>query len=211
MNTFSISADCTGALTEEDFLLLADGAPHDLTHQVLHFAAQGGILPSRRQASCQLCDDPFPENVDLHFELFGIATGDNLLLNFRNPSLAQEIASRNAGENVPDHLRERREQVLADLARWRTKSFEKRLEQLGSDLVSLDNLVFHLSSCESCQATLKKHCPLVDMEIIHEGGQSARSEIETWVRSCSGCGVCDRACPEDYPLFSVILALRSDL
>jgi Pyruvate/2-oxoacid:ferredoxin oxidoreductase delta subunit len=207
-NLYAISADCTGAMPVEDFELLSEGDPQQVTRQVLHFAAQGGILPSRQQLGCQLCEDPFPIDVDLHFELFGVPTDEQLMLNFRDAEAARALSLQSLATNVPDSLLERREQVLQDLARWRANSFEKRKSELGPDLISLHGLAAHLRKCGSCRATLKAHCPLIDFDLLRESTNAGLQSFRTWLGSCSGCGVCDKTCPDGYPLFGVIFALR---
>ncbi len=207
-NAVTICADCTGAMSEKDFVELCDGDCQALTHQVLQFATQGGILPSRNQSSCQLCKDPFPSKVDVHFELFGIPTTEFLILNFQDPDLALTVSDLAAGADVPAGMEERRKSVLADLARWRAKSFAKRSEQLGSVTLSFDGLTEHLLSCETCRVALREHCPLIDLEMLTAPGNDLIASVQNWVYSCSGCGVCESDCPDDYPLFSVIFALR---
>jgi Pyruvate/2-oxoacid:ferredoxin oxidoreductase delta subunit len=208
-NLFTISADCTGAMNQEDFERLAEGDPRNLTKRVLHFASQGGILPSRQQSSCQLCEDPIPGEVDLQFEFFGIPTDEQLILNFKDPQVAQALAEQNAGIAVPDDLVERRARVLQDLARWRASSFEKRKAQLGPAAISIEGLTAHLQSCENCRAALQKHCPTVNLELLISQSDAATDHVQKWLMSCSGCGVCDKDCPDEYPLFGVIFSLRS--
>ena len=207
-NVVTMSADCTGAMSDKDFVELCDGDCQALTRQVLQFATQGGILPSRNQSSCQLCEDPFPSQVDVHFELFGIPTTEFLILNFQDQDVALTVSDLAAGADVPAGTEERRNSVLADLARWRANSFAKRSEQLGSAMLSFDGLTNHLQSCESCRVALKDHCPLIDLEILTAAGSDLIASVQNWVYSCSGCGVCESDCPDGYPLFSVIFALR---
>jgi Pyruvate/2-oxoacid:ferredoxin oxidoreductase delta subunit len=210
-NIFTISADCTGAMTLEDFERLAEGDPRGITKRVLHFASQGGILPSRQQSSCQLCEAPIPGEVDLQFEFFGVPTDEQLILNFKDPQVAQSMSERNAGSAVPNDFVERRARVLQDLARWRESSFEKRKAQLGPDAISIEGLTAHLQSCENCRTTLQKHCPTVNLEILSSQDNAGTDQLRFWLSSCSGCGVCDKDCPEEYPLFGVIFSLRDML
>jgi Pyruvate/2-oxoacid:ferredoxin oxidoreductase delta subunit len=207
-NLYAISADCTGAMPVGDFELLSEGNPQQVTRQALHFAAQGGILPSRQQSSCQLCEDPFPLDVDLHFELFGVPTDTQLMLNFRDAEVAGAFSTQSRATNVPDSILERRHQVLQDLARWRANIFEKRKSELGPDLISMQGLAAHLRKCESCRATLKAHCPLIDFDLLTEATNAGLKRFRAWLGSCSGCGVCDKTCPDGYPLFGVIFSLR---
>jgi Pyruvate/2-oxoacid:ferredoxin oxidoreductase delta subunit len=207
-NLYSISADCPGVMSVEDYEQLSEEDPQDLTRQVLHFTSQGGILPSRHQSSCQMCEDPFPSEVDLEFKLFGVSTDEQLMLNFKDPYVAQALSEQTPASEIPESSLVRREQVLQDLARWRASSFEKRKVQLGPDMISLQGLAAHLQSCESCRSSLKKHCPLIDIEMFVVADESRLEQFRDWLHSCSGCGVCEKDCPQDYPLSGVIFSLR---
>lgn len=206
---FAISADCTGAMRPEDYILLSAGDSPGLTRQVLHFAAQGGLLPSRHRFSCQICEEPFPEEVDLHFELFGTPTDDQLILRYKDEQIAQMVSERRSGSEVPSDAGEHRTQVLGDLARWRSRSFEKRKAQLKPEALTVDGLVTHLRVCQKCQLALQQHCPTVVLDSIVGEDELSLNQLQAWLRSCSGCGVCDQDCPQDYPLFTVIFALRN--
>ena len=208
-NLFAISADCMGAMDQQEFERLTERDPRGLTRRALHFASQGGILPSRQQSSCQLCEDPIPGDVDLQFDFFGVPTDEQLILNFKDPRVAQAVSEQNASIEVPKDMLERRTRVLQDLARWRSSSFEKRKAQLGSDALSIEGLTAHLQSCESCRVALRKYCPTVNVELLTTQSDAAIDQLWDWLMSCSGCGVCDKDCPEEYPLFGVIFSLRS--
>lgn len=207
-NLFAISADCTGVIAVDDFIRFAQGDPLQLTRQVLHFASQGGILPSRHQSSCQMCENPFPSDVDLHFELLGVPTEEQLVLAFTDPETAQALSMKTPSSEVPSIISDRRDQVLLDLARWRASSFEKLKVQLGPDLISLHGLADHIRSCKSCLSTLKAHCPHIELEMLLDPSDPELNQFHTWLHSCSGCGVCDQSCPQEYPLFGVIFSLR---
>ncbi len=205
----SLSADCTGAMSEQDYIELSAGKPGALTRKVLHFAAQGGILPSQRQSSCQLCEDPFPGDVDLQFELFGVQTEQHLVLSFKDAGTARTAAERMSGASLPTRSVERRKQVLQDLARWRASTFEKRRAKIDADGFTIQVLATHLSSCGTCRNTLEKHCPLIDLEMLSDAGLRDIPAVKHWLDSCSGCGVCEQDCPEAFPLFDVIFSLRN--
>lgn len=204
----AMSADCTGTMAPQDFVARGAGDMHALTREALHFASQGGILPSRRQSSCQLCEDPFPRDVDLQFELFGIPTEQYLVISFRDADVARVMAERAHGTTLPTSMVERRKLVLRDLARWRASSFEKRKAALDPEKSTIEALASHLHACEVCRETLKRHCPLLDLDLLSQVLARDLAAAQAWLGSCSGCGVCELDCPEAYPLFDVIFSLR---
>jgi len=204
-----LSSDCLGAIPYEDYrrhlTLTKDSL--QMTRETLQFAAQGGVLPSRYQQSCQLCDAPFPTAVDLHFELFGSETQERLLINWNEsqfqPSLAQQLDSSPASALVL----ERRQRVIDNLGRWRKRSLNNQRDDLDETLVTPDALIAHIEHCSSCWDTLEAHCPTFDETVLL--APDGRSALLEWLSSCGGCGMCASSCPDGFPLFEVIIALRS--
>jgi len=202
-----ISSDCLGALPPEDYrrhlTLMADHS--QMTRETLHFAAQGGILPSRYQQSCQLCDAPYPEQVDLHLQLFGYETQKQISLDWHETKFANPLEDRLILSDVPPGIEARRARVLANLARWRSRSLEDRQDVLDPDHATPAALLEHLMHCSHCWDVLEAHCPtfgLPDQQLEDE------QDLLLWLNTCGGCGMCDSVCPTGYPLFEVILTLR---
>lgn len=204
-----VSSDCLGAIPAEDYRrhLTLTKDYLQMTRETLQFAAQGGVLPSRYQQSCQLCDAPYPERVDLHFELFGSETHDRLLVKCGHDRLRPSLAERVECRPAPVELLERRQRVIENLGRWRTRSLDNHRMEIDPELASPAALFEHLEHCSACWDTLEAHCPTFDAQILlAPDGQDA---LLAWLGSCGGCGMCHSTCPEGYPLFEVIAALRS--
>lgn len=207
-HVFLFSSDCLGTIPNEDYRrhLTLTKDHLQMTRETLQFAAQGGVLPSRYQQSCQLCDAPYPTAVDLHFELFGSETQEQLLLNWDEKRLSSSLQGRLGLAAAPNQLLEKRQRVINNLNRWRSRSLENHREDLDPSLATPEALIEHIEHCTACWDTLEAHCPTFDGTLIL--APDSRSALLDWLSSCGGCGMCASTCPEGYPLFEVIVALR---
>jgi formate dehydrogenase subunit beta len=209
-----LSSDCLAVFPAIDFNWRVDEAEHpeDLTLEVLHFSAQGGILPSRYQRGCQICENPFPEDVDLHFNLLGLMTGKQLVLEFRDQETATRFGiDELGGEDVPSEILTRRARVVEKIVSWRSRSLAYTQSHLDQAQASLQGFADHLLACPDCCDRLMETCPLFEVSLIQNGPEQIHAKLEDWIASCAGCGLCDYNCPRDYPLFTVIAHLNRSL
>lgn len=211
--TLLISMDCLAVFPTEDFdwLSAKSNDKEQLTHRALHFAAQGGILPSRYQRSCQLCTRPYPQQSDIHFQLLGVETSKHLLISLQEEHLATRLGLEGALEEVPPEVEARRRRVLEKLEAWRKHTLAYSWSHLDESQSTPEALLAHLEQCSSCRKHALGHCPV----FRHAWKASLTSvtvdTIRDWLRWCAGCGMCDFECPEGYPLFAVVTHLRYQL
>ncbi|MGD2161762.1 MAG: hypothetical protein PVG04_01610 [Anaerolineales bacterium] len=210
---FLMSADCLGVLPEEDFRrhLTLTTKHESITQEMLQFAAQGGILPSRYKESCQLCHHPYPQDCDLHVLLFGVETMKGLVIELRDDETAKQLSEHIQTAPVPESTSVRREKVIQNLETWRGRSFGREEERYPDLNKTLSALKQHLKECPSCRSRLKEQCPLFDPVVVTDTSESDLTKLEVWVQSCAGCGMCEHECPQDYPLFSAIIQIRHAL
>jgi formate dehydrogenase subunit beta len=201
-----ISSDCLATFPREDFDWRVQHAAdiEKITNEALHFASQGGILPSRLRPTCQACDHPFPVDADVHLAVLGMETNRHLVLGFRDVDLVHRLGF----DSLPDppvDLLTRRTRVLDKLTEWRQRSRAYAESHLEEDQTSLRDLVRHLRSCENCRTWISQACPFFGHAWEVSGsGQKVRELESAWLPSCGGCGMCDHACPDAYPLSTVI-------
>jgi Pyruvate/2-oxoacid:ferredoxin oxidoreductase delta subunit len=202
-----ISSDCLGAIPAADYrrhlTLMTDHS--QMTRETLHFAAQGGILPSRYQQACQLCDAPYPEQVDLFLQLFGYETQKQIALGWHEEKFASPLEEQLSLFDIPPGIEARRSRVLANLARWRNKSLEERQDILDPEYATPAALLSHLEHCSYCWDILETHCPTFDLP---DQQVEDEQDLLRWLNTCGGCGMCDCVCPTGYPLLEVILTIR---
>lgn len=209
-----LSSDCLAVFTRDDYERRVQGyeRPLDLTRQLLQFSAQGGILPSRNQSSCQLCQNPYPEEVDLHIETIGITTDKHIVVSVHSEDLAKRFQSLMArSEPVPTAVSDRRERTLEKLSNWRKRSIAFTSAHMTDKHGSVDEVISHLVSCGDCCDRLRQYCPLFDETWLEQEPADARDRLTSWVVSCAGCGICEYDCPKGYPLYQVIAHLHRKL
>jgi formate dehydrogenase subunit beta len=213
-NSVLISMDCLATFPVEDFGWRLEKAEErdNLSKTALHFAAQGGLLPSRYRGSCQLCDKPYPEKADLLLELFGIETSEHIGIMSERDDILQELGIESIiVKSVTPEMIERRERTLDRLLEWRMQSQAYASAHLTQEQKSIDGLLQHLRGCTACQTTIAQHCPTFELEWV-TGSDIANVEIlENWLGYCGGCGMCEHSCPEDFPIFKSISYLSRSI
>jgi formate dehydrogenase subunit beta len=210
----TISADCLAAFPREDFqwrLEKALGRDH-LTREALHFAAQGGILPSRYRSSCQTCEQPYPVSADVSIKLMGLETSDHYIVELRDSHLASELGMDQVSRQEPSKSEiERRQRTLDRLIGWRQQTLDYAASHMDRRHKSVEGLLEHLNACESCRSQIEEVCPLFDAGWLRLRGEQEVVEIERWLRSCAGCGMCAYQCPQGFPLYASISFLSDRL
>ena len=209
-----ISSDCLATFPLQDFEWRLEGSedPEQMTQSVLHFAIQGGLQPSRYRNSCQFCDRSYPENADLSIELLGIKTNENLILRSRTQTMHETLGLDQFGDQVvPEEVTRSRERILMRLSDWRQQALAYATAHIDEDQKTIDGLIEHLSNCSACRQTLQDCCPYFDCKWMTSHRVNSEKQAATWLKACSGCGMCESDCPEGFPLFLVILSLSKAL
>ncbi len=213
-DAFMVSTDCLAVLPQEDFDWRQgkDLDPDRITKDALHFAAQGGILPSRLRPSCQLCDQPYPKDADLHIQVFGVETSKHILLEVRDPALFETFEADGFDlRPVSADIENRRIRVMQRLVSWREQVRAYAESHLTPEQATLERLVEHLHACDPCRERLAGYCPLFEQTWTQAGEMERSKNVEGWLVACGGCGMCDYSCPRGYPLFTVIGSLTHRL
>jgi hypothetical protein len=209
-----ISSDCLATFPSEDFGWRLEASDHreHMTQTALHFAAHGGILPSRYRNCCQFCDRPFPELADISIELLGIPTKENLVIHLQKPEMADLLNLKNFNAlPVPNEINQKRESTLRKLADWRQKAQAYTSAHLKEEHKTLSGLVNHLTTCAYCRNLILDQCPIFESDWIQEETMPDILVIKSWLKSCGDCGMCEAQCPENYPLFRSICFISHKL
>lgn len=201
-SVLTISSDCLAVYPPDDMeWRIADETIESLTDEVLRFAPQGGILLSRFQQSCQVCERPYPIDADIQIELIGLDAKTHLVVAARDPSWLETIEL--AVLPVDADLLDKRARILENIVSWRAKARHSAGEKLDPEMASPSGLMAHLKNCPECRGQLEAMCLQYSA-----GAFSTKGAVMEWVGTCSGCGTCDYHCPTQYPLFTVIAHLN---
>jgi formate dehydrogenase subunit beta len=202
-----ITVDCLACYPEEDIDWRAEAVDNleQITLDVLHFAAQGGLLPNRYRQSCQCCDDPTTDEADIHIEVLGLQTQDHLIVGFASEGLAKAVMGEDKHWGmIPTVLDRRRSRVLENIKNWRKQSCAYAIGKLDDTYKDLDTLIEHLAKCPNCQQRLIQDCPLLDSELDVSTSLGTANGVKEWLASCPACGMCEYLCPQGFPLFNTL-------
>lgn len=210
-NSILISMDCLATFPIDDFDWRLDKTQDRdrLSRTALHFAAQGGLLPSRYRGSCQLCEQPFPDKADVHFQLFGIETSKHIIVKTKGEETLNKLGMDSfPAESVPEQILERRARTLERLLGWRIHSQAYASAHLSPEQKTIAGLIEHLRNCNACRNIIANHCPIFKLEWITNSDMDKYFVLRNWLGYCGGCGMCEHTCPAGYPLFIIISYLR---
>jgi len=213
-NLITICVDCLGTLPADEFEWRAQrkGSRNGLAQEALHFARQGGIVPYRYRAACQICESPEATQADVNIRVLGLPVRQYLIVNVLN----QQIASSLSNEDpilVDTKLLSQHQKVVARLAErgreTRERIFTGLVDMLPTDI---DSLVEPLHGCDDCRSCLDV-CPITTSDFPRRdgNGEYLREEVMKWLVSCSGCGMCEQACPKHLPLTIIFGHIREQL
>jgi formate dehydrogenase subunit beta len=186
----------------------------DLAGEALRFARQGGIVPYRYRPACQVCITPAADQADVNVSVLGLPIRQRLLVSVPRPEGAQGInLSSFTAQPADQRLLSEHNRVVSRLCERHDQTMERINQALGSLLPQdLDALITRLENCGDCQSCLDV-CPIcsVDRPFRDMDGHYERESVMRWLVSCSGCGMCQQACPSQLPVFSIFAHIRQQL
>jgi formate dehydrogenase (coenzyme F420) beta subunit len=212
-----IGVDCLGVFPHEDLDWRAGraGGVEELTRQALHFAPQGGISTYRYRPACQICRYPMAEAADIRIGLLG-STERALMIELRTERFGQaaELGHLTDGPPSAEELARYQRRLKTALAR-RDKTRFRRLNGLQEQAPgTIEELLAMLEGCAPCVAC-HQICPLfaelIRQSVDQDPWAVLRQLAPVWLRSCSGCGVCEEYCPRNLPLAAIFGRLEQSL
>ena len=212
----TISVDCLGTYPSEDFQWLArrKGSPELLTAEALRFARLGGIVTYRYRSACQMCTSPEACQADVNIAVLGLPVRQCLLITAKDDLVSEKIRLSDLADGHPaQDLVDNRARLLVRLCD-RNQSTRERIIQSLADILptDLDLLIQQFESCGDCQNCLDS-CPIcvVDYPQREGNGRYLRADIQRWLLSCAGCGMCEQACPNHLPLSAIFRHIKQEL
>jgi formate dehydrogenase (coenzyme F420) beta subunit len=213
-NLMTICVDCLGTLPADEFEWRAQrkGSPKGLAQEALQFAHQGGIVPYRYRAACQICESPEATQADVNIGVLGLPVRQYLIINIQDEQIASFLPKE---ESIPKdaELLSQHHKVVARLAERGRETRERIFTGLGDMLpTDFDSLVEPLQGCDDCRSCLNV-CPICTSDFPRQegNGEYVREDVMEWLVSCSGCGMCEQACPKHLPLTIIFGHIRDQL
>jgi coenzyme F420-reducing hydrogenase beta subunit len=210
----TISVDCLGTFPKDEFEWRAKrkGSRKGLTKEALHFARQGGIVPYRYRAACQICQSPEATQADINIGVIGLPVRQYLLIQVKNDDLANNLRTENVVPIKQELVSQHR--IIIDRIIERGNETRGRIFAGLSGVLptNIDSLIEQLQDCQDCRACLEA-CPISTDEYPRQDlhGVYNRDEVIEWLVSCSECGVCEQVCPRHLPLTIIFGFVRGQL
>jgi formate dehydrogenase subunit beta len=219
----TISVDCLGTLPADEYQwrreriqkgALTNETPDELAQEALKFARQGGIIPYRFRAACQVCASPAAKNADINLHVLGLPVRQKLILSVPNPKTAQALGLNDYASGVAEEAAIlQRQRILSRMDERHARHLQSVNQSLGTLLpAGVDALIQQLEACGDCQACMQA-CPIssVDRPQRDEAGHYDQAGVMRWLVSCVGCGMCEQACPNHLPTAAIFAHIRQQL
>lgn len=215
-NLLTMSVDCLGTLPMDEYQWRVErkGSPKGLTQEALQFSRQGGIVRYRYRSACQVCISPQATAANINIGILGLPVRQHVLITVNDETLAEKINLKELAEDQIDtELLEGHQRVAARLVQ-RSENTRERIANGLAELLPENVAAFvdQLESCDDCTTCLNV-CPLCDIHYPKrtDDGRFQESEIMRWLISCSGCGICEQACPQHLPLTIIFNHIQTQL
>ncbi len=229
-NLVLIGMDCFGTYSVSDYGKFAQENPSPV-EKFLAIVREGEDDPLLREA-CRVCDYPFPLHADLIIGLIGMDLKKGILLQAATAEgerILEKLGLKDGGGA------EEREAAIARLVPERVKKRDELFEQTLKEVSGLENLLTTFSPCigchncrDVCPVCYCKECffdsPTFEWEADKYLGWASRkgalrmptdtllfhlTRLNHMAISCVGCGLCQEACPNEIPVFSIFRLVGS--
>ncbi|MBG0775702.1 MAG: 4Fe-4S dicluster domain-containing protein [Desulfovibrionaceae bacterium] len=230
-NVILIGFDCYGAYPNADYpRFIASRAPDEATLAFLAAASKGltdgeGYTLAR---ACKACEHPAAGGADLNIGLFGVDTGQRLLITANTPR-GEGLLNRLALSDTDPAHAQARESALEELIAARSEYRDTMFAETATATESLGKLGAYLSNCISCYncraacpvcyckecvflTDVFDHKPWQYMGWARKNGQLRMptdtlffhlTRLSHMSLSCVGCGQCSNACPNGVPVMEL--------
>jgi len=228
-NVLLIGVDCLGTYEMNDYAELAASSNGDLSTELLAQAKEGHLVPHEGyqfRVTCQMCEYPIPQGVDLALGLIGVDTAREILI-----TTSDELAER-LGLS-PAEVPAARQEAVEGLVAERITERDRRFDEFRQRVTDIPSLLAEFSRCIRCHNCMVacpicycKECIFRTATFEHASAQYFRwanrkgsirmptdtlifhlTRLNHMVTSCVGCGMCESACPNDLPLATIFRAV----
>jgi formate dehydrogenase subunit beta len=213
-NLITICVDCLGTLPSDEFEWRAQrkGSPKGLTQEALQFARQGGIVPYRYRAACQICESPQASQANLNIAVLGLPVRQNIIIKTQSNDSTQQLL-QDVTIPLDKDLLTQHHRVIARLSERGQNTRQRIFAGLVGVLPNnIDSLMEPLRGCADCRICFD-NCPMCTSEYPRKdpSGEFNRRDVINWLVSCSECGICEQSCPKHLPLTIIFGYIRDQL
>lgn len=223
-NMLVIAIDCFGTYSINDFAnMVSKGG--DPAANVLSLAQEGKEDVLLREA-CRVCEYPYPMNADIVIGLFGMDIKKGVLVQGVTEHGEKAIEALGLKESGED---KKRQAATDKLVAGRIKQRDELYARTEKEMSGMDKLLPVFARCVNCH-NCRDACPicycrecLFDSPTFEfnadkylewaEKRDALRMPTDTLLfhltrlnhmaSSCVGCGLCQEACPNEVPVFSI--------
>ncbi len=212
----TISVDCLGTYPASDFEWRAERklSSEALTKEALQFARQGGIVAYRFRSACQSCASQAAVGADINIAVLGLPVRQYILVQARDDATVERFKLARITDGPAELTSiEQRERLLAKMLERNSHARDRVIQGLLEVMPkNTEELAKRFESCGDCQDCMSI-CPICEVEFPNRAadGSSSLRSIERWMVSCSGCGMCEQACPNHWPLNAYFGHLRKQV
>jgi formate dehydrogenase subunit beta len=223
-NLILIGIDCFGTYSVNDYSKLVKESQSP-SQRLLDLVKEGKEDSLLREA-CQVCEYPFPMVADITIGLIGLDLEKEILIEAiteEGEKILSALELKESGDSA------KRQAAIQKLLPERAKKRDELFERTGKEVNGLDNLLSAFTRCIACH-NCRDVCPicycrecLFDSPTFEWGADkyldwasrkdALRMPTDTLLfhltrlnhmaSSCVGCGLCQEACPNDVPVFSI--------
>lgn len=212
----TICIDCLGTYPAEDYQWRAErkGSSHKLAQEALQFARLGSISAYRFRSACQMCTSPEAQGAHLNLSVLGLPVRRHILVKARDPITADWLHLDAITHCEADQaLIHRHERTLTRMVERNNRTRDRIIQGLSELLPkNVEALVEQFETCGECQECMDS-CPICAVVYPRQGadGRYLHEDIQRWIVSCAGCGMCEQSCPNHLPLSAIFHHIKQQL
>ncbi|MBW1900578.1 MAG: 4Fe-4S dicluster domain-containing protein [Deltaproteobacteria bacterium] len=224
-----VGLDCLGAYGNTDYFRFVGDDLNESTVRYYKSVLSGKgsqIGDIDLSSACKACEHPVPTGADILIGLFGVDTGDHLLVQSQSTAGEELLGRLNLkSTKEPSTRKEAIDALLAERTAFRDQMFAETSEATDD----LEKLTVYLANCVNCYncrvacpVCYCKECVFVTDVFNHDPSQYLQwsrrkgtikmptdtvfyhiTRLAHISTACVGCGQCSNACPNDIPVMEL--------
>jgi len=224
-----VGLDCLGAYGNTDYFRFVGDDLNESTVRYYKSVLSGKgsqIGDIDLSSACKACERPVPTGADILIGLFGVDTGDHLLVQSQSTAGEELLGRLNLkSTKEPSTRKEAIDALLAERTAFRDQMFAETSEATDD----LEKLTVYLANCVNCYncrvacpVCYCKECVFVTDVFNHDPSQYLQwsrrkgtikmptdtvfyhiTRLAHISTACVGCGQCSNACPNDIPVMEL--------